>query len=115
MPEKDLLLLQEIGQSVKLKTDLLKRLGDDLEIVSGCKNSQAVVKKINAASEKLRQEIIALKNQRKHIIRKISELPEKQRNILLLRYDAGMSWTQIGAVLGCTARNVQRIKKEIIT
>ena len=59
------------------------------------------------------ERIEALENQRREIIDITSTLSEKQRKVLLLHYDGGLSWADISRAMGYSLRYIYKIVEDV--
>ena len=62
----------------------------------------------------LKQEVEDLEERRREIIQKISSMPQRERNLLLLHYDMGLTWEDTAKALGIGVRWMFRIRKSIV-
>ena len=64
--------------------------------------------------DELRTELSSLEEHRRKIIRSFDDLPPKDRELLLLYYDAGLTWDQVAAALETDKRHVYRLRRRIL-
>lgn len=109
MDFKKLEQIKTIKGNIRRYQYLLQTLEESANSIKDLKDSKRLSDKINRIFTQTNNEIKDLEKQRREIIMETMSLPEKERKILLLRYDAGMTWEEIASTCGCTARHVQRI------
>ena len=103
--------LETIKGQIKRTTCLMNAALEYLEVVQGCRSADD--SRLKSVIDTYRAEITELENKRREIIRETAKLPQPQRNVALLRYDAGLTWREIADALGFSLRYVYVFRKQI--
>lgn len=100
------------GESGRLSA-MVDQLHKELEYLKDFRGDTAELVRctIRSLIRQYSNRIEALAAQRREIIGSLSTLPEKQRKVLLLHYDCGMSWTEVSRAMGYSLRYIYRIAK----
>lgn len=103
--------LETIKGQIKRTTCLMDAAREYLETVQ--EFQRADVSRLQSVIDTYQADITELENRRREIIQEAAKLPQPQRNVALLRYDAGLTWREIADALGYSLRYVYVLRKQI--
>ena len=98
--------LETIRSQMKIKTALMNSACEHLESLKDFRNADDLRCRLQSDVDTYQADITALENERRDIIRSLEGLPEKQRLVLLLHYDGGLTWQEVARSLGVSLRYV---------
>ena len=110
IPLSELEKLQSVPSVIKRHERMIDDLNETAETYKDYKGSEQLMEQIQQYKAEYDARIEELKAFRREVVGKISKLPTQQRDVLLLRYDAGMIWDDIAAALVVSVRWVYRIR-----
>lgn len=108
---EELKKLEAINGEIFRKAALVDQIRDELEYLRDFRDAELLRNELRLQILQYSGRVKALENQRRDIIDSTSTLPEKQRKVLLLHYDCGMSWTDVSRAMGYSLRYIYRIAK----
>lgn len=105
--------LETIKGQIKRKTWLMDAAREYLEMVQELRRADDLKNRLKSVIDTYQADITELENRRREIIQEAAKLPQPQRNVALLRYDAGLTWREIADALGYSLRYVYVLRKQI--
>ena len=102
--------LKDISADKHIAKLMIDRLTQERELADDLKDSEALTARIDALLCDYHARLEALQRQRADIIRGLAALPERQRSLILLYYDAGMKWDDIACALSLSLSQLYRLR-----
>lgn len=102
--------LREISVCLKMRKSLIDIFSEERELAADLEGGERLAQRLDAMICGYRSELEALQRERMTIIQAAAKLPEKQRNAIILHYDAGMTWKEVSDALGVSLRYVYKLR-----